>query len=411
MPVKDRLILGATALLCALMLVRSLARAAEVPPVHNWDMTCYVALAIAYEESEPEAIHRRTYETLQAELPPAVYRGLVTGGVKQKRFEDPAALYEHMAFYRARVLYTYPLHLLNKLFGVPLPQGTYWISRGSWIALAILLCVWASRAVGPLAGMPVGTLLAHAPWFIAHMGFSSPDLEATVLTCLGIFLLVECKKDLAGAILLAATIAVRPDTVILALLLAAGLWLFDRGSRPSARFLAIWAGSCLAAYVAVSKYAGAYGWWPLFWISFIKKEEFPARIDTSPDWGLYFRVVRDQWRAIPWQGYYTLQRGVTGSTVPLAFFGAMAAALALLRRSARPELSRYTALFLAFAATYLARWLLFPQLWDRFFAVLYACVPLACLSIAAGFLAKEPSAAPAGPPEPSGSSEDDCNRP
>ncbi len=391
MPGQKRLALGGIALLCSLFLVRSLHRASELPPLHNWDLTAYVALAIAYEGSEPEEVHRRTYEALRAELPPKVFADLTNGGVKRKRFEDPAALYQHLGFYRARIFFTFPVYLLNKLFGVPWTNATYWISRASWIGLALLMCLWASRSLGPYWGMPVGTLLAHAPWFVASMGFSSPDLQASLLTCLGIYFLVELRRDLVGAALLTATIGVRPDTVILALVLAAGIWFFDREQRPSRRFFAIWCGASLAAYFAVSKYAGAYGWWPLFWISFAQKEEFPAQIDTSPRWDLYFQVLRMRWEEIPGHGYYATPRRVTGSTVPLAFAGAVLAAVALIRRSGNPALARYTALFAAFFVTYSVRWLLFPQLWDRFFTVAYACVPLILLSIASGVT-------PSGPP-------------
>jgi len=403
MPVQKRLLLGAIALLCGLFLVRSLHRASQVPPVYNWDMVCYVALALGYGEDDPEELHAKTYETLQRECPPAVYQELIRGGVRSKRHGDVEAFTQHLNFYRARVLYTFPVYLLNSVFGVPFTVATYGLSRAAWVGLALLMCVWASRALGWAWGLPTGTLLAHAPWFITHMGFSSPDLLATLLTCIGLYFLVELRKDLIGAALLTATIGMRPDTVILALVLAAAIWCFDRERRPTLRFLAIWGAACLVTYLAVSRYAGAYGWWPLFWISFIKKEEFPAAIDTNIDWTFYFKVIQAKWEQIPWEGYYTLNRGVTGSTVPLAFAGAVLGAVALIRRSGNPAFARYTALFCALGVTYLVRWLLFPQLWDRFFAVFYACVPLVLLSLAATL------ATPRGSEPLALSLEKDCN--
>lgn len=388
MAMQKRLALGAIALLCALFAVRSVQRASEVPPLYNWDMTCYVALAIAWGESDPEVIHRRTYETLQAEVPEEYYRAIITGGVKQSRYEDPAAFHEHLAFYRARILYTYPIYLLNRFFDVPLTSATWGISRAAWFGLACLMAIWAAGSLGWFWGLPVGTLLAHAPWFVSHLGFSSPDLQATLLTCLGLYFLIERRKDIVGAALLTATIAIRPDTVILALVLAAALWFFDRESRPSNRFLLIWSVGSVIAYVAVSKYAGAYGWWPLFWISFIKKEVFPSEIPGTPNWTFYLKVVQQKLTEIPHSGYYTLQRGVTGSTLPLAFVGLLMAGYEVVRRSGNAAFGRYSALFVAFGLTYGVRWILFPQLWDRFFAVLYACVPLVFLSIAAELSAR-----------------------
>ena len=98
MPVQKRLLLGAVALLCGLFLVRSLHRASQVPPVYNWDMVCYVALALGYGEDDPEELHAKTYETLQRECPPAVYQELIRGGVRSKRHGDVEAFTQHLNF-------------------------------------------------------------------------------------------------------------------------------------------------------------------------------------------------------------------------------------------------------------------------------------------------------------------------
>jgi len=407
MPPKTRFVQGLVVVLCLLFCVRSVRQAAAVSPLYNWDMIPYIALAIAWEEDEPEVIHRRAYEAIADELPAEEFAKLVGGGVRRVRAEDPAAFYEHLAFYRARVLYNLPVYLLNKVFGVPFTNATWWMSRGAWFALAVLMAAWSMRALGWLWGIPIGTLLAHAPWLVAHMHYSSPDMQATLMTCLGLFLMIELRRDIAGAALLTAAIGVRPDTVILAVFLAGALWFFDREGRPAPRFLGIWLVATFVAYFAVQAHAGAYGWWPLFWISFVKKEAFPAQIPTSPDWGIYWTVLRAKVAAIPNPAYHVQgagnRWGVTGSTLPLAMIGTILAAFELARRARRREFARYQALFVALLATYAVRWLLFPQLWDRFFAVMYVCVPLVLLSMIVKLIeGGTRSTAVAGPGPPTG---------
>jgi hypothetical protein len=50
---------------------------------------------------------------------------------------------------------------------------------------------------------------------------------------------------------------------------------------------------------------------------------------------------------------------------------------------------REVALLLALVAATLARWVLFPRLWDRYHVLVYAAVPLVLLSAATGFFARD----------------------
>ena len=72
----------------------------------------------------------------------------------------------------------------------------------------------------------------------------------------------------------------------------------------------------------------------------------------------------------------------------MAFLGLLIAGYQLARRSeARLALGRHRALFLALVGSSVAHWLLHPLLGDRFFSVLYVCLPLALLSMATRFVA------------------------
>ncbi len=368
---------------CACLLVRAVLQAARQPPLYNWDLVSYVGLAIAYEEDDPAVIHRRTIETLTSELPGPVVLSLIGGPLTQARLADPAAFDQFMAFHRGRVLYTLPVYLLHKLGGVELTRATWWISRGAWLALACLLCLWSARAVGFEAGLVLGTALAHAPWLVTQMSFSSPDLLATLLACLGVYLLVERRRDAAGAAVLTAGILARPDALILCLLLAAALWHRAREAGPTRRLLALWAGAVVLLHLALVRFAGSYGWWPLFRMVFVEREPYPASIDPRIDLGLYWDVLRSRAAELPYPGYFLHPLGVEATTLPLAVCGVLIACIVLARRSGRPELLRHQALFAALLASCIVRWLLFPQLGDRFFAVAYASLGPACCSMGA----------------------------
>jgi hypothetical protein len=371
---------GALALLVfAALLARTTGQLARAPE-RNWDMLPAMALALEWGEPDPVEVHRRTYALAREELGPEVFRSLTATPVTQARAQDPAAFHEHLAFYRSRVLYTLVIAALHGL-GAPLSDATYLISVACFALAAGLFLLWSARHL-PLALAALFALgLAHTPALLNQAGMSTADGLATVLTCLGAFLLLERRGLALAACAWTLAIAARPDTVILVGFLAAALFLcLPRAERPSLRALGLWLGAAAGLYLGLARFAGEYGWWPLVQISFVEKAVHPAELSTSVDWAQYGAILARQVAALPGEGYLATPAGeVTGST--LVFLYAAMAVLGLAH--AWPEergRRRTAALLAALLATYLLRFFLFPQLWDRFFAPFYALVPLCLLA-------------------------------
>ena len=344
--------------------------------VYNWDMLGYMALALEWEEEDPAEVHRRTYAAARERLPERVFGGLVApvrgvedGGVRFQRAKDPEAFTEHIAFYRARVLYTLLILGVHKC-GAPLADTTWWISLASFGLTALVVLAWVARHVALVPAALVALGLAHSPALIETATFSTADALGTLVTCLGVFLFVERRARFAAAAVLTAAICVRPDAVIFNVFLIAGVFLLEpAGARPSVRFLLGWLAASLLAYFAVQRFSGSYGWWPLFWISFVRKEVHPSRLPTAPDLGVYWEV---------------LSRQVTEALGSPVFVYAALALLGLFlwrRFGERARENRHAVVLGTLLAAYLARYLLFPQLWDRFFAPFYVLVPLLLLSM------------------------------
>lgn len=377
---RGKKLLGAAALLLFVaLLARTVAQLARAPE-HNWDMLPAMALALEWEERDPVELHRRTYAAARAELGPEEYRKLVATPVTQARERDPAAFHEHLAFYRSRVLYTLAVWALHRL-GTPLAAATYGVSLASYALLAGLFLLWSARRL-PLALAAVFALgLAHAPAFLNQAGMSTADGLATLLLCAGAYVWLEQGKLAPAAAIWTLAIAARPDTVILVGFLAAAVFaLLAPQKRPRARTLALWLGTAALFYLGLTRFAGEYGWWPLMQISFVEKAVHPSELATAVDWAQYRAILARQLAALPGEGYVTTPAGeVTGST--LIFPCAALAALGLWRAWPEERAQRRSAALLgALLATYLVRYLLFPQPWDRFFAPFYALVPLCLLS-------------------------------
>jgi hypothetical protein len=366
----------AAVVLFFLVLARTVQQLARQPEL-NWDMLPAMALALEWEEKDPVELHRQTYALAQSELPPEAFAQLTAPGVRAARAQDPAAFHEHLAFYRARVLYSIAVRFLHRQ-GMALSAATWWIPLGCYVLVALLALGWAAShlSLGLAALFALG--LAHTPALLNQASTSSADGLATLFVCLGAWALIERNLFFVAAPLLTLAVGARPDTLILIVFLAGACFLLPREDRPGVPALLLWVVASGGIVYWLSHFAGEYGWWPLMQISFVEKAVHPAELPTAPIWSEYLAILRHQVEALPGDGYVTTPAGeVTGSTGALAYAGLGVVALALAWRVEQ----RVVALVVAMLATYLVRFLLFPQLWDRFFAPLYALVPLALVSL------------------------------
>ena len=352
----------------------NLKRAADAP-AYNWDMLGYMALALEWQEDDPLELHRTTYELARDELPREAFGSLLVGFPREPRARDPEAFHEHIAFYRSRVLYTGLVFALHKL-GAPLSAATWWISLASAGLLALLTLMWAARYV-PLPWAALGSAgLVSVPWFFQIASFSTPDALSAFLTCATVYALVVPRSLRWSAALSLALLLTRPDALILIGFLVASVYFLDRSeSRPTPGLALLWLAGAAAVYWGVQSFGGAYGWWPLVWISFVQKELRPSELPTAPNFGQYWII---------------LKRELQGSLGSLALLHAGWAALGLglasrLTGDVRGWAvnSRARAVLIALLGAFATRYLLFPKFWDRLWAPFYVLVPLLALSMLA----------------------------
>jgi len=359
------------------VMARTVRQLAQHPEL-NWDMLPAMALALEWEEKDPVELHKQTYALAQSELPPEAFAQLTGPGVRAIRAQDPAAFHEHLAFYRARVLYSIAVRLLHRQ-GLALSAATWWIPLGCYVLTSLLALAWAAShlSLGPAALFALG--LAHTPALLNQANTSSADGLAALFVCLGAWVLIERNLFVVAAPLFTLAIGARPDSVILIAFLAATLFfVLPSDERPSPLALALWVLASGAVVYWLSQFAGEYGWWPLMQISFVEKTVHPAELPTTPNWNEYLAILRHQAETLPGDGYVKTPAGeVTGSTGVLAYAALGFVALGMAWR-VEPRVS---ALVLALLLTFLVRFFLFPQIWDRFYAPLYTLVPLALVSL------------------------------
>lgn len=392
---RARLALGA---LCSLLFVGSVGWILFLGakrPFLNFDMVDYVALTLEWVEPDPVVVHRRTYEILRAELPPAVFENFTTGDTptpggpfRERIARDWESFHENLGYHRGRYLYTLAVLGVHAL-GVPLTAATAWPNLVFWPLTAILVLVWARRhfAAAPAALLALGILLS--PPVLHQVPASSPDSMAMFLLALALYLVSEHRAFGWGMGFLTLTMLVRPDFVLVCGGIGVALYLLvERDRRPSTLILASWLFVCAGLYLTISRLAGDPGWWA----AFLSVERRVGRFDEVIPFKPWYYVLgmRERLRSMHYAGYDTAADGsfVSGSNFVLTYGAAALVGLTLALRSRIKGLEVHMAVLAGLALGTAVRIAVFPNLWDRYFVYLWVPVPLCLASMCAVLVAR-----------------------
>ncbi|NOT32286.1 MAG: hypothetical protein HOP15_17710 [Planctomycetes bacterium] len=390
-----KLAFGALGVLAFLGAVSCALVAGYRRPALNFDLVDYVALALEWVEDDPEAVHRRTYEVLAAELPPDVFVDFTSGGsptaagpYRERIAKDWEAFDANLGFHRGRYLYTATVCGLNAL-GVPLVAATAVPNLIFWGLTALFVLFWATRhfALGPAAVFALGIL--YSPPVLSLVPASTPDGMATFLVVLSLYLVLEQRAFLASATLLTLAILVRSDFVLISGGVAAALFLLvERSRRPSNGSLLAWLAICLVLYLAVSRSARDPGWWAAFSCAWIRVGDFDEVIPFEPR--LYLLGMKERLAGLSYHGYDGASDGsfVRGSNFVLTYCAAAAGGIALALRSRLKAFDVHVAVLAGLLVATAVRYVVFPHLWDRYFVYLWVPVPLCLAGMAAELIAR-----------------------
>ncbi|MSR63110.1 MAG: hypothetical protein EXS08_11770 [Planctomycetes bacterium] len=358
-------------------------------PVHNFDLIDYMALALEYVEPDPEVVHRRAYETAQAELPPEVYATISASSDFRREIRADWRLFDaNLGFHRGRYLYSLAVLVAHEL-GARLTAATWYANQFFWCATALLVFVWARRHLALGLAALLTLALLYSPPVLSLLPASSPESMAMFFVALGLYLWVERKAFAPGALALTLSILVRPEFVLVCVGVAAGLFLLAReGQGPSRRFLGLWGGISLVLWFAIAQSAHDPGWWPVV-TSPIKRV---SHLDQVMPFKLeyYLALIERKLEPLTYVGYDIAEDGsfVRGSGFLIVYLALAGLLAGLALRARLPEFRPHAAIALGLIAATLARLALFPYPWDRYFVYLWVPVPLLLAGMGAALVAR-----------------------
>lgn len=336
-------------------------------PVRNWDMVAYVGSAIAWGEKDPSEIHRRTLEDIKPVIWDWYYKQI---SEENQLSNDPAHFFQALPFYQVKPFYVGTVWLMHQSgLTSTYAQATWVVSALCFAVMAGLILLWKPEQLNRgLWLLAVVALYWLGPWPLASLAwYSTPDAMATLFLFAGVAALLSRRWPVAGILLLVLAVLARPDTLLMALMIAAGSFLLPREDAPLSPVQAlVLGGAAFAAYAVTQHLAGSYGYTKLFSYTFIQRVPNPVEVEAHLTLEKYFRVLM---RNIP-----PLLKDVR--LIVLAVLSVIAAFAYWMRPAAKRI---YPWLLVLAWGNFVARYALYPAWWEyRYYYINNLMVMMAC---------------------------------
>ncbi len=359
---------------------------AYVDPMVDWDMLPYLAIALEFEESDYKVIHERTYDLVRESVSDEGFEKLaLREGYRSQMYARPDLFAQQLNFYRIKPLYILLLYSLMKL-GMTPPTASVLVSVLSCVAISFIVAVWIRRYYRGIEATIFWLLVIVAARVPEFAGLSSPDALGAFLTMLSLYLLLERSKVILSAAVLILAMFARPDTATLALPLFAYLaFTNDKDLKLSFAKAGALAMTALVVYGGISYFADGYSWWTLFWHTFVGKIHAPEQFDTPISLSTYISAfARNISELTSYRFPYI---------VLLAFLTFVTTGAGLIRTS------RYAHIVGLLLFVFVARFVLFPAIYERFLIAHYLTIMLSFVTVLHGVTHRRATASGKEPAE------------
>ncbi len=175
----------------------------------------YMAIASSNPSVSFDDTHREVYRIAKAELPPQDFEAI--SGRQPELMMDAASFQGILKYFTIKPGYNAFVWVLYHL-GANLVAATYLPSLLSYLTLGLLLFWWMLRSGPPMLAGLATVVIMLAPPMVDLARYSSPDMLCAFVSATG-FLLILSKRTLPGLLVLLTAILIRPDALILSLLI------------------------------------------------------------------------------------------------------------------------------------------------------------------------------------------------
>ncbi len=331
-------------------------------PAYNFDMLGYMALVIKMDKPHSIAeIHDITYATARQTIPANDYEKLTETSEYRKRFEaDPSEFTKVLPNYIVKPLYIWFCWLSYK-GGSSLPMATVMPSIISYLLLGLFLFHWFRKYLHTVSAFAGAALIMYSIFITAIARLSTPDCLSALFLFISIYFILE-KRSLAWmSIFFLLAIFSRLDNVITCFFILSFLTFSKKWKLISQKQYFLMLTILTIVYVAIVLPVKQFGWSIFFYSEYAKHIDYSRDFDQQVSFLSYFALV-----------YSKLVTAFVSTN--FTFFLFLGLLILFAKKFSLRNLSFDQTFLLVLGAVGLFKFLLLPDLSDRFYLGFYLII-------------------------------------
>lgn len=265
----------------------ALATASYLRPLPTFDRYLYAGAVASFRYSDPLTIHRIARAEFDTQPSPYRFESVAAEPYFADVYANPNHFAQQLGLFRVKLGYVAAGYVLWYA-GLPILVGLRLISAFCIVVVGLVVLVWSRDVI-------LSALLLLTPPVLNMGRMVTADPLSTMIIILALFALSR-RKDVLAASLMVASILVRSDNVVLALMFLA--WLIWR-QRIRFSTAALFGVLAMASATFVNRIAGIYNWRVIMQHGFVKPVIEPIRHPVPISLAGYLHAVAGL-RAIPY---------------------------------------------------------------------------------------------------------------
>ena len=328
-------------------------------PAYNFDILGYMALVLDEEKQHsPEELHRLTYAEAKRKLPEAVFLQLTDsttfrGGLAK----DPAKFSSLLPIYQVKPLYILLAYAAYRT-GIPLDKATVMPSLLAFLLTGALIFYWLSRYLGLAKGFVAAFLLMYSVFSINLAALSTPDYLSAFFFLSSLYFILENRNFILFLLLALAAVFSRLDNVINYFFILSFFCFHPRWKWIPLKQYLLALTILGASYIFIIMAGSSFDWNFFNYFDYAKRIDFSRNFDQAYSLGDHFGLMVSKLATAMISSHFSFFLFL--AVLIMAFPGTS------LRKPHFPQ-----AFTLLLIAVILLRFLLLPDLSDRFYFSFY----------------------------------------
>ena len=323
-------------------------------PAYNFDMLGYMALIIRMDTAHTmEEIHAITYSSARQTVPPDDFEKLTEALPYRKKFATDATEFKKiLPNYIVKPLYLRLCWLFYKS-GFPLPIATALPSIIAYVLLGLFLFHWFTKYLHIGIAFLGAALLMYSTIITGVARLSTPDCLSAFFLLAGSYFILERRNILLMFIFSLLSILTRVDNIITCFFIISFLTFSPKWKSITIKQYFFMLGIFVATYVFIVLPVTQFGWSVLYYTQYSKHIDYSRDFDQPVSILSHLSLMYSKLTTAFISTHFT-------------FFAFLALLVFINRRLSLKNLSFDQAFLLVLILIGLFKFLLLPDLSDRF---------------------------------------------